>query len=266
MNPKKNNSQNRITTALLLAAGTGSRLLPLTQDAPKCLTLVNEISILERLVESLKIQGFKKLVIVTGHLSTAIENFLGSKSDDVVIEYVHSPLYKTTNNIYSLWMARDIINEPFVLFESDLIFDASLLDEMIYPDRMAEAGIQEWMNVTTVTVDSNHEVMEFQNNTDPIVSEVKYKTVNIYSSSLPSWKAILIRLEEHISAGWTSGYYETIFSELVDENSISLGAVYFDNNLWYEVDTIGDLAVAKKLFPTELSEIIFDESLISEIA
>ena len=128
------------------------------------------------------------------------------------------------------------------------------------------AGVLRMGSTLTVTVDSNHEVMEFQNNTDPIVSEVKYKTVNIYSSSLPSWKAILIRLEEHISAGWTSGYYETIFSELVDENSISLGAVYFDNNLWYEVDTIGDLAVAKKLFPTELSEIIFDESLISEIA
>ena len=78
MNSGSNNScgHNRITTALLLAAGTGSRLFPLTQNSPKCLTLVNDKSILERLINNLKSQGFKRLVIVTGHEKDSIMIFL----------------------------------------------------------------------------------------------------------------------------------------------------------------------------------------------
>ena len=258
--------ENRITTALLLAAGTGSRLLPLTQDSPKCLTLVNEISILARLIESLKEQGFKRLVVVTGHLQGSIEDFLGTKSDDMVIEYVHSPLYKTTNNIYSLWMARKIIDEPFVLLESDLVFDTTLLDEMIYPDRIAVAGIADWMNGTTVTINSGNDVIEFQTNTLPFRDTTKYKTVNIYSFSLGSWRAILKRLEQHISEGKVNGYYETVFSELVDEGVLSLQAISFDSMPWYEIDTIADLAEAVKLFPKRGVEVSIPESLTSEVA
>ena len=239
----------RITTALLLAAGTGSRLLPLTQDSPKCLTMVNEISILGRLIENLRLQGFKKLVVVTGYLSDSIEDFLGTKYHDMTIEYVHSPFFKTTNNIYSLWMARNIIAEPFVLLESDLVFDHSLLSEMIYPDRLAVASISDWMNGTTVTINAEQDVIEFKNDTTPSIDEIKYKTVNIYSFSLESWKAISKRLDEHVNDGKVKGYYETVFSELVNEGSLSIQAVSFDEKPWYEIDTIGDLSEAVKLFP-----------------
>ncbi len=239
----------RITTALLLAAGTGSRLMPLTQEAPKCLTMVSEISILDRLTENLSSQGFKKLIVVTGHLGSIIEKFLGTNYKGMDIEYVHSPLYKTTNNIYSLWMARNIIAEPFVLIESDLVFDHALLSEMMYPDRLAVASINDWMNGTTVIIDANQQVIEFTKDTTPILGQTKYKTVNIYSFSLESWKAITNRLDQHINDGKVNGYYETVFSELLSEGSLSLEAVPFDNKGWYEIDTIGDLAEAVKLFP-----------------
>ncbi|MBW2207796.1 MAG: NTP transferase domain-containing protein, partial [Deltaproteobacteria bacterium] len=111
------NDTEPVTTALLLAAGTGSRLNPITQDMPKCLTVVNEVPILERLVDCLNQQGFKRLVVVTGYLENRIQEFLGTRAGDMIIEYIHSPLYKTTNNIYSLWMAREFINEPFLLIE-----------------------------------------------------------------------------------------------------------------------------------------------------
>ena len=88
INSDNTNGDNRITTALLLAAGTGSRLFPLTKSSPKCLTLVNEKSILERLVTNLKKQGFRRLVIVTGYKKECIMDFLGNKSDDLSIEYL----------------------------------------------------------------------------------------------------------------------------------------------------------------------------------
>lgn len=241
--------ENRITTVLLLAAGSGSRLLPLTNESPKCLTLVNEVSILARLLENLSSQGIKKLIVVTGHLSTSIEEFLGDIYDNITIEYIHSPLYKTTNNIYSLWMAREIMKEPFILIESDLVFEASLLNEMMYPDRMAVAGIKDWMNGTTVTMNKDKKVLGFKTDTTFSNEAIKYKTVNIYSFSLSSWEIISERLGKHIIEEKVNGYYETVFSELVDENLLSLEAVSFDEKPWYEIDTLKDLKEAMKLFP-----------------
>jgi len=246
--------ENRITTALLLAAGTGSRLSPLTKDTPKCLTLVNEKSILERLLKNLKNQGFKRLIIVTGHKKESIIDFLGHKSKGLTIEYVYSPLYQTTNNIYSLWMARDIIKEPFVLFESDLVLKTSLLNEMVFPDRMAVAKMQPWMNGTTVSINKMNQVTQFQIGTAETDTNIRFKTVNIYSFSLPSWQAVVKKLHQYISEGRVNCYYETVLSEMVDNKILKFKSVSFDHKSWYEIDTIYDLAEAEKLFPIKLKK------------
>jgi choline kinase len=243
---------NRISTALLLAAGMGCRLFPLTKNSPKCLTLVNEKSILERLVNNLKKQGFKRLVIVTGYKKECIMDFLGSKSGNLTIEYIHSPLYRSTNNIYSLWMARNMMNEPFVLFESDLVLNTSLLDEMVFPDKMAVAEMQPWLEGTTVSVNTKNQITQFHEGTTDTYSDIRYKTVNIYSFSLPSWHAIVKRLNQYISDGNTNCYYETVFSEMIDDKSLRFESVSFDHKPWYEIDTIHDLKEAEKLFPAEL--------------
>lgn len=247
--------QNRITTALLLAAGTGSRLFPLTQNSPKCLTLVNDKSILERLINNLKSQGFKRLVIVTGHQKESIMDYLGEKSGDISIEYVYSPLYKTTNNIYSLWMARNIINEPFVLFESDLVLNSNLLDDMVYPDRIAVARMQPWLNGTTVSINKVNMVTKFHKGTTDSYSDIRYKTVNIYSFSLLSWQTIVKRLNQYITEGNVNCYYETVFAEMIDNKSLAFESVSFDHKPWYEIDTIKDLAKAELLFPREIKKL-----------
>ena len=127
----------RVTTACLLAAGTGSRLRPITHSIPKCLTEINGIPILERLISCLRDQGFKRLVVVTGHLEQSIREFLDRYAGEMIVEYVHNPIYETTNNIYSLWLAGQAIQEPFLLVESDLIFKASLLKELLEPNKIA---------------------------------------------------------------------------------------------------------------------------------
>jgi len=241
-------NNKRVTTALLLAAGRGSRLCPLTQNAPKCLTIVNGISILERLISSLNQHGFKRLVVVTGHLENHIRDFLGNQVGGIAIDYIFSPLYKTTNNIYSLWMAREIINEPFLLLESDIVFDESLLDAMLYPDRIAVAKMQPWMNGTYVTINQSQQVKAFLAGNADSFGEIKYKTVNIYSISLNSWCEIVKRLDKHISDGKVNDYYETIFAEMIADGSLSFKNVSFDGKPWYEIDTIEDLAEAEKLF------------------
>lgn len=178
-------------------------------------------------------------------------DYLGDKSGDIYIEYIHSPLYKTTNNIYSLWMARNIINEPFLLLESDLVLNSTLLDDMVYPDRMAVALMQPWLNGTTVSLDKTDMVTKFQKGTTDSYSDIRYKTVNVYSFSLLSWRGIVERLNRHIAAGNVNSYYETVFSEMTDNSSLSLKSISFDHKPWYEIDTLKDLAEAELLFPKE---------------
>jgi len=210
--------------------------------------MVNGVSILERLVSCLSQHGFKRLVVVTGHLENTIQDFLGTRAGGLAIEYISSPLYKTTNNIYSLWMAREAIQEPFLLVESDLIFDVSLLDDMLCPGRIAIASMKSWMNGSTVTVDQFQQVKAFWNGTAAPLNEIIYKTVNIYSISLPSWHRITERLDAHISAGRVNDFYEIVFAEMVADGSLSFQTVSFDDNPWYEIDTVEDLIEAEIMF------------------
>ncbi len=254
-----NHDNGRVTTALLLAAGRGSRLYPLTKNKPKCHTMVNGVSILERLATSLNQHGFKRLVVVTGHLEHCIREFLGTQFGNITIEYIFSPLYETTNNIYSLWMARERIHEPFLLVESDLVFDRYLLADMCYPDRIALARVQSWMNGSTVALNTLGQVKEFQNSIAGRPDEIRYKTVNMYSFSLASWQRIKKRLDQHISSGKVNSYYETVLAEMVADGSLSLQAVSFDSKPWYEIDTLKDLAKAEKLFsidPLETQQLL----------
>jgi len=238
-----------VTTALLLAAGTGSRLYPLSKNAPKCLTTVSGVSILERLVENLSRHGFKRLVVVTGYLEKCIRDFLGNQIGDITIDYIFSPLYKTTNNIYSLWMARKIINEPFMLLESDLVFDGSLLKRMLYPNKIAVAKMQPWMDGGYVTINESQQVEAFFKGNNGHLAVDPYKTVNIYSISRSSWCSIVKRLDQHISEGKKNDYYEVVFTEMIADGSLSFDMVSFDSKPWYEIDTIEDLAKAEELFP-----------------
>ncbi|MBL4885815.1 MAG: phosphocholine cytidylyltransferase family protein [Planctomycetaceae bacterium] len=232
---EQNGTQDKqITTALLLAAGSGHRLRPITADQPKCLTEVDGIPILERLVDCLCQQGFARLVVVVGYLEHNIREFLGEQRDGLTIEYVVNPKYSTTNNIYSLWEAREIVQEPFVLIESDLLFESSLLHDLQQPDRIAVSSIQSWMNGgTTVTVDDLQQVKEFQLGEVQEAEGQRYKTVNICSLSLESWQKVIVRLQQYVDSGQVNEYYERVFADMILDGSLSFEAVFFKPGSWY---------------------------------
>jgi choline kinase len=252
-------NEARTTTACLLAAGTGSRLRPLTESIPKCLTEINGRPILERLVSCLRQQGFKRLVVVVGYLEERIRRFLNDCAGDMVVEYVRSPLYRTTNNLYSLWLAGSRIQEPFLLVESDLIFEAALLEGLLVPDKIAVSRVLPWMNGTTIKMNSSGQVASF--NCDPAahrapavrnvlaasLRDCAYKTVNICSLSSATWNRVLPRLERAIADGRANEYYEVVFAEMVADGSLSFECVIFDPNRWYEVDKLEDLRGAERI-------------------
>ena len=248
------NSEN-ITTAVLLAAGTGTRLQPLTLDAPKCLTEVGGIPILQRLVENLREQGFKRLVVVTGHLGDRIEEYLKLHAADLQIDYVFNPDYRTTNNIYSLWLARTQIEESFLLVESDLVFETPMLDNMLKPNKIAVSTMLPWMNGTTVEISPENRVIVFNKGEDICDYASQYKTVNIYSISLQSWSKIDEQLGRYVSEGKLNDYYEVVLAEMVANGSLAFDAVLFDADRWYEIDTRADLLAAENLVARTASSV-----------
>ncbi len=244
----KEREHGHITTALLLAAGTGSRLHPLTDAAPKCLTEVNGSTLIERFIHALQCNGIKRLVVVVGHLGSHIKQYLDGLESDLEIDYISNPEFRNSNNIYSLWLARATINEPFLLAECDLVFDPDLLQPMMTPDRIAVSQRLPWMNGSVVSLDQTDKVSSIRPHGYQPGKAALFKTVNLYSFSLATWRTITTRLQQHIDAKQLSDYYETVLTELIDESRVSLEAVFFDETRWYEVDTLPDLRAAEKMF------------------
>ena len=239
---------HQVTTALLLAAGTGMRLRPMTANSPKCLTEVAGRSILSRLVDNLHAQGIERLVVVIGHQGDRIREYLGHNGKGLRIDYVSNPEYRMTNNIYSLWLARQQIREAFLLVESDLVFDASMLTDMLHPDKIAISNVLPWMNGATVGLDSAGRRVTGFHVGHRTCDTPRYKTVNLYSLSLKTWNSVAKRLSRYVSAGRLGEYYEAVFADMVADGSLAFDAVFFDKDRWYEIDTLADLDEAEKLF------------------
>jgi len=235
----------------------GSRLAPLTDSTAKCLVGVSGIPILERLIRILTSHGFTRLVVVVGHESDSIQDYLGDHSGDIRISYIASSRYRTTNNIYSLWLARQVIDEPFLLIESDLVFNETLLEEMLKADRIAVSRQLPWMNGTTVTLGKGG-VSAFCLGEMSRPDATHYKTVNIYSFSRATWRAICERLDRYITARRTGDYYESVFAEMIAEGSLRLEPVLFEADCWYEIDTLADLAAAELVFPRHSARMRFE--------
>ena len=184
-------------------------------------------------------------------MDSCIREFLGNSMNGLTIDYIVNNRYRTTNNIYSLWLAREMIHEPFLLVESDIVFDKYLLGNMLYPDCIAVSQILPWMSGTTVTINRLKSVLAL-NLGQCVTDESSYKTVNIYSLSLPSWRLVEKRLEEHISSGHVNEYYEIVFAEMIFEGSLSFKPVFFNAAQWYEIDTIKDLQKSELIFLKKL--------------
>ena len=121
--------------AVILAAGRGTRLQPLTNDKPKCLIDVGNMTIIEHQIGALRRCGIKDILIVTGHYSDKIKETLGKRA-----RYTYNPRFDQTNSLYSLWLIKNKINDDFILLNADVFFHTAILERLInsqYPDVLA---------------------------------------------------------------------------------------------------------------------------------
>ena len=115
--------------ALILNSGLGSRMGALTNDHPKCMTPVSpEETILSRQLEQLAAAGVAEIVITTGYHDPVLRDYCASLSLPISITFVNNPRYAETNYIYSIFLAREYLDDDFLLLHGDLVFDDEVLD------------------------------------------------------------------------------------------------------------------------------------------
>jgi choline kinase len=243
-----NDAAQGVGTAVILAAGSGSRLQPATHAVPKCLSEIHGVPILEQQVRCLRRWGFRRLVVVVGHLEHRVREFLDQAETGLAIDYVVNSRYRTSNNIYSLWLAEEHISEPFLLLECDLFFKEASLRHMLEPNKVAVSMVQPWMRGTTVEVDDARRITSFR--VGHQADNFDFKTVNIYSFSMAIWGEMKLRLERRIRAGAVDDYYEVVLSEIVADGDRSFEAVDFPQQDWHEIDCLDDLRAAERAVTT----------------
>ena len=245
--------------AIILAAGMGRRLGEYTKDNTKCMLPVNGVRLIDRLLTQLSKLELNRVVIVVGYQSQNLIDYIGHRYDDQLkIEYVENPIYDKTNNIYSLALAKDKLQEDnTLLIESDLIFDDGmfkLLTDNPYPNLALVAKYETWMDGTMVRIDSENNIVNFvpkaafdYNETDNY-----YKTVNIYKFSREfSQTKYVPFLEAYSKAVGNNEYYENVLRIISFLNSHDLKALPITTEKWYEIDDKQDLDIAEALFADE---------------
>jgi choline kinase len=236
--------------AVVLAAGSGTRLQPLTDRTPKCLLDVAGRPLLARLLDCLAHAGIGHAVIVTGHLGDRIEAHLAATPPPLEVTTVSNPAYATTNNAASLAVARIAIGtHDFVLCDGDVLFSANPLPALL------ASG-----DDCTLLVDAEspleEEAMKVEVGPSGYVARID-KQVSIESSAGESIGVQKIgggaldlfwsELDALVATDAAHAYYEGAFQRMI-ERGVAFGICPVAPDTWIEIDDAIDLERAREMF------------------
>ncbi len=231
--------------AVILAAGLGSRLRPITNEVPKCMVPVNGIRIIDKQIDNLLINGVEEIYVVDGYKAEILANHLRTICPNVQV--VSNPRFAETNNMYSLFLtAQYVKGEEFLLMNSDVYYDASIIRGMLEGDNQSKIAcdksgyLEESMKITIGDNKINHISKK-------ITEEEHYAvSIDVYRISSEDSNVLFKEIEDTIL-------------ERKDENSwteVALDNIFKDTNFqpyvidgrWYEIDNHDDLHKAEEIF------------------
>jgi choline kinase len=228
--------------AVVLAAGMGKRLRPVTESTPKTLVDVSDRPILGHICDALDRAGYESVTMVTGFEADQVREFCRGE-DRLSVEFVHSDAYRSTNNLYSLWLARDRLDEGFTLVNSDTLFPASSLRRLAEADGSAllvdaekDLGDEE-MKVRT----EDGDLVDVGKNLDGASGEY----IGVSKFDPEGADALVAELDRFVEADRTGEWYEAAFREVFDEVDVGTVEVRGD---WIEIDDHDDLRAGRRLF------------------
>lgn len=231
--------------AVVLAAGLGTRLRPITNEVPKCMVPVNGIRIIDKQIDNLLSNGVDEIYVVDGYKAEVLAKHLKEKYPQVHI--VSNPRYAETNNMYSLYLtSRYVKNEEFLLMNADVYFDSNIISGMLQGENLSKIAcdrsqyLEESMKITLDGDKINHISKK--------ISEVEHYAVSIdvYRISSEDSKVLFKEVEDTIEVrkdenSWTEVALDNIFPETDFKPYVIEGR-------WFEIDNHDDLHKAEILF------------------
>lgn len=229
---------------LILNSGMGSRMGVLTKEHPKCMTnLVGGETVLSRQLKIIKEAGLSDVVITTGYYDKVLVDYCESLKTGLNFTFVKNPVYSETNYIYSIYCAREVLDDDIVMMHGDLVFEKSVFEEVIKSER------------SCMTVSSTLPLPEKDFKAVIDGDRIKAVGVEFFESALAAqplylikredWKIWLSRIADFCESDNRKCYAEKAFNEVSDNCKIY--TFDFMDRLCAEVDTPEDLATVVKM-------------------
>ncbi|MBR5759797.1 MAG: aminotransferase class I/II-fold pyridoxal phosphate-dependent enzyme [Thermoguttaceae bacterium] len=247
--------------AVILAAGMGKRLKELTRNNTKCMVKVNGVTLIDRMLRQIDKLGLERIIIVVGYEGQKLIDYVETLDIQTPIVFINNPIYDKTNNIYSLALAKDwLVKDDTLLFESDLIFEDSVLETLVTDPRDTLALVdkyESWMDGTCVKLGEDDSIEAFVPGKKFKFNEIKeyYKPVNIYKFSKHFSETRYVPfLDAYQLALGQNEYYEQVLRVITMLDNPEIKAKRLEGQRWYEIDDVQDLDIAESIFTPDDDE------------
>ena len=240
--------------ALILAAGFGKRLRPITNEIPKCMVEVGGTPLLVNALNNLAEIGISEVGIVVGHKAEYIKEKIGYSYGNVKISYFENEKFLETNNIYSLYMATGFCDGDMLLLEADLFYKKEILQQLL--EKKGDCCIMTsdfnpaTMDGTVIAIDADSDkasalvLGKWQR--DGFDYTNAKKTVNIYKFSGDFIKKYIALIEWFVKNIGVNSYYETALGMMLYLKEFDVRIVNVPESSWYEIDDASDLERARQ--------------------
>ena len=241
---------DRKIKAVILAAGVGSRIRPLTDNCPKSLLMINGKTILEMMISHIQKCGISEVVFVLGYLQDQIKDYVKTQFPDLVAHYITNKKYKETNTGYSLLLTKDLVqNSTFIKFDADVVFDISILKNLIDSEHDNCLCIDKNINLDVeeikVIIREENRVVKASRTVNPedaIGESIGIEKISPEAAhALFSELEIMMKDEQHHQE-----YYEAAYERII-EKDVPFHALDISGLKWTEIDTKEDFLSAESL-------------------
>ncbi|MCK5162406.1 MAG: phosphocholine cytidylyltransferase family protein [Desulfobacula sp.] len=242
-----------IKKALILVAGLGSRLDPLTQMLPKCMVEVNGTPILINTLNHLAANGFKQVVIVTGYMDFLITSQIGNQFKNMEIIYVKNEIFYKTNNMYSLWLAKEYLidDNGVLLIEGDLFFEEAVLTRLLNTGDNSYWVVDKFILfkegcMLTTDEAGGIEKIDIIRHTLSRYKRNQHKSAGMLKISNQMGQILSDCLDFEVKHGHFDIYYDQVVSRHIKQ--FDLNTCDINGLKWVEIDNIHDLKKAEAIF------------------
>jgi choline kinase len=238
--------------AVILAAGQGTRIRAVHGESPKCLINVDGETILDHQIDGLLKAGIETIAIVVGYEKQQIIRHVHARigrRPTPKIEFIENPAFAITNNIYSLWLAKDWIGDDgFVCLNADVILDAQILRAAMKRNALVSMIVDpEWRDETMKVIISDGRVLRMSKKISKDEFSGTYIGITLFDQAINA--RFFIKMQELVDAGRVNEFFNVAVQELVDEG-LRVGFTTTAGAAWAEIDDPLDLSFAQQnVFP-----------------